>query len=179
MRLNNISAVALLLLLVLLLAPSVLSADWQYTRWGMSPEEVQAASLAHGDGELTEVASPVPLRAVPPTPAAAGGEGTPQPTPALRKLRGHYTVGDMAMLSTFAFEDGRLVSVALAPRGDAQDGRALLEALKGKYGTPDEVSGISTVWRVRGENLRVEFVQAFGLAAVTYTRLNAGEVGKL
>lgn len=88
--------------------PAAARADWQYTRWGMTPNEVVSASggAAAKDG--------------------ASGD-----------LKARYQSGEYRFEATFNFKGGKLWSVDLNGVSGPQC-FALTGDLKAKYGTPSE-----------------------------------------
>lgn len=117
---KNILAAALALL------PLPALADWQYTRWGMTPDEVVAA--AGGSAWLIK-------------PKKSGAEEV--------IALGRHSAGDLDFNVTFRFLDGQLNSVALFYdnngvggrlfRRDGQNCNTVRRALESQYGSPDSV----------------------------------------
>ena len=121
--------------------PSSASAQWQYTEWGMNPEQVVAAS----NGEVARAPSD-PQREWGGVDIAA--EGT-------------YRSGEYEFKSIFYFERNELVSVHLELQSTdlAGDAIALRHSLYGVYGEPfDETTGIMTIvtWHDTKKNNRVD-----------------------
>ena len=114
---------------VLFAAPA--AADWQYTRWGMTPQQVTAAS-----------------RGVAKTnPAEVSDTGTHRSERAL--LAGPYSAARMSFRAVFYFgnADKKLSKVHLILQGgaDCTDVRAELMNL---YGPPlSQAAGVVTRWR--------------------------------
>ena len=111
---------AALLTLVLALMPLRARAHWQYTRWGMTPEEVTKASEGAA-GPLTEADRPYRF--------ATASSIT-------QELSADYTSGDLRFRAIFGFEGGKLSLVTLHLLNDGGDGPKLRMALEGKYGSP-------------------------------------------
>ncbi len=64
-----------------------------------------------------------------------------------------YTTGAFSFQVDFGFDaSGKLIAVDLKLLSGGTNG-VLLVALKEKYGVPDEVSGITTIWRTRTDEI--------------------------
>ncbi|HZP98889.1 MAG TPA: hypothetical protein VFB13_05075 [Reyranella sp.] len=137
-------------------------ADWQYTKWGMTPEEVVAAS----DGKIKMLEKPRP---------AAPGE--------VALVEGRYESGDLKFSATFVFRDAEkksltLVSLALLD-SEKLTCAGVHEALFAKYGEPGHViSDRSTFtrqlfWQDRPTNLSIELFRTIKdiLCLVSYRPL--------
>lgn len=101
-------------------------ADWQYTRWGMTPEQVVAASA--GKAELLP-ASRRPR--IPPLETAASGE---------------FQDGALALRTAFSFNTngGGLACVSYGLM--SHDGDAAFKAnLTSRYGQPQRTSGLPAI----------------------------------
>ena len=94
-------------------------ADWAYTRWGMTPEEVQSAS----DGE-----------AVPLDPAAAATDMDLDPETTLLQTRWSVEEFDFQVFLNFTGNEPRLTEVILKAEGHNRG--ELGEALIERYGPP-------------------------------------------
>lgn len=121
--------------------PANASAQWQYTDWGMSPEQVVAAS----NGEVNRAPSD-PQREWEGVDIAA--EGT-------------YRSGDYDFKSIFYFTRNKLVAVHLELQSSdlAGDAIALRHSLYGAYGEAfDESTGMMTIvtWHDTKKNNRVD-----------------------
>lgn len=112
-----------LLPLSALLLASPAYADWQYTRWGMTPEQVTAAS----SGKVTV------------------GPGDPQEEYPSAKIgaSGDYSNGEFSFKAKFYFANGKLVDVRLklVSADLVGDGYKIKNALDGRYGKPFSESG--------------------------------------
>jgi hypothetical protein len=75
------------------IAPITARADWQFTRWGMTPSEVVAAS--NGTAKPT-----------PPSRAVKDGD---------EAVKGTYRTGDFTFTVGYVFEKDRLVAIRLKP----------------------------------------------------------------
>jgi hypothetical protein len=135
-----ITALAVGLAAILHACPA--AADWQYTKWGMTPEEVVKAS----GGLVREV----------PNPAKAGSE--------LLAVWGRHTAGDLEFTVSFGFLDGKLNSVLLVfQKREMQNCEDVASALEVKYGPPDinEADGLSKrmIWPKREGEAGIMFRQ--------------------
>lgn len=107
--------------LVVVFATGSASADWQYTKWGMSPAQVQAASK----GQLQ------------PCDQRCDGHKTATVIP---RLVGPYKSGEFSFTAFAIFDpSNKLTKVMLDTKGDV--GWAIALALKAKYGEPASQSG--------------------------------------
>lgn len=110
------------------IAEAAVRADWQYTKWGMSPDEVKAAS----DNRAAPVTSSLQRL---PTCNRKDGEGL---------LKVEYEASDLMFDATFLFESGAVQKRGLtgvhlrAPRGATE---RVEDALRAKYGEPREARG--------------------------------------
>jgi hypothetical protein len=124
---------ALLTIAVALLVPGRASADWQYTRWGMTPAEVVAASGGRATGvesEPDERVFELDYRAVAP-----------------------YRAMNVEVEARFFFTQGsgRLAAVKLIPTdvGRCDALRGAVEAVHGRSSHQD--FGFGSTWRWRDE----------------------------
>jgi hypothetical protein len=131
-------------------------ADWQYTRWGMSSDEVITASkgsLKRGDGQKSAQNSDT------------------------RQATGSYVTGDLEFDANLWFGPDGLRTVSLSLRDDkkCQD---IQRDLLGKYGTPVERSGGTVqrlMWADREANNRVALVTTgLGYCQLSYEPLISG-----
>jgi hypothetical protein len=95
------------------------SADWQFTIWGMSVEQVIDAS----HGALRKVGGAGPI-----------------------KVKGPYSTGDATYDAVFYFSDSGLDGVGLAQDG-AGNCQATKAALVAKYGAPSDSTTQHSTWR--------------------------------
>jgi hypothetical protein len=109
---------AALMALMLPFWPISANANWQYTKWGMTPEQVQSAAR----GKLTPV---------------AGQEACPACS-SVPLLAGNYSVEGQQFRVVFGFADGKLSQVILAmpATGRTWGCNELYDSLSLKYGTP-------------------------------------------
>lgn len=99
--------------------PGAAGANWQYTKWGMTPEQVQAAAK----GKLSPVAAPLAC----PTCAT------------VPLLAGDYEVGGQQYRVRFEFADGNslaTVVLAMPARRQSWGCNELFDSLSLKYGAP-------------------------------------------
>lgn len=129
------------------------SAQWQYTEWGMSPEQVIAAS----NGEVERAPSD-PMREWEGVDIAA---------------EGLYRSGKYDFKSIFYFSRNELVAVHLELQSSnlESDAIALRHSLYGVYGDPfDESPGLMTIvtWHDTKKNNRIDLL-AIGDKSVKIT----------
>jgi opacity protein-like surface antigen len=136
-------ALAAALSVVCVAAPA--AADWQYTKWGSTPEQVIAASGGSA-------------RAVQGTPAQ-------QVWGSDLRAEGTYTAGGFDFTSRFFFDPANRLSVVKLPLIDTSRCEQLRETVSGLYGQPIEgnANSDSMLWSdVKANNL-VRF-SSFGAA---------------
>lgn len=128
--------------LVSAFASSAASAHWQYTKWGMQPAEVVAASegkvrLSPGRPEQKEDGLEV------------GGEGA-------------HAVGSSGLPVTFYFNAGGLELVKLTAEGDGVC-YALNHRLAGEYGTPFAMDSnpvlLRKTWKDQDRGNQLEYLR--------------------
>jgi hypothetical protein len=103
----------------LALWPGAAGANWQYTKWGMTPEQVQSAAK----GRLSPVATP---------------GGCPACT-SIPLLAGDYAVGGQVFRARFEFADGNslaTVVLAMPSTGRTWGCNDLFDSLIRRYGAP-------------------------------------------
>lgn len=128
-----------LVLCLALVCSTTAHADWQYTRWGMTPAEVAAASngmVEVGTGDLKDAYDG----------AQIGATGT-------------YAAGKFRFQASFYFIGGKLADVHLRLVGG--DPYALKASLLGVYGKPfsDVEGGFDvTTWHDQPKNNRVDLI---------------------
>jgi hypothetical protein len=101
-----------------LLWPGAAGANWQYTKWGMTPEQVQSAAK----GKLSPVA----------TPGCAACTSIPL-------LAGDYVVNGQVFRARFEFTDGTAlfkVVLAMPSTGRTWGCNDLFDSLIRRYGAP-------------------------------------------
>jgi len=135
--------------------PTAAVADWQYTRWGMTPEQVISAS--RGQVSWRAIRQP-----------RTGG-----PT---EELGGTYVAGARTFDLKFTFTENRLslVSLEIEPCG------SLPTDLRSTYGAPvDEIRGDfpQTIWDDRRNDNRITLVRIFGSCLLSYGPLNERSTG--
>ena len=115
----------LLSLAVLFAAPAA-HADWQFAKWGMTPEQLVAAS--HGTAEL-----------LPP------GK-RPRMAPLETAASGEFRDGAMTLRTTFSFNiDGSGLSCVFYGVYSHSDDEAFKSALIKQYGPPQSRSGLPAI----------------------------------
>jgi hypothetical protein len=127
-------------LLLFLATPAL--ADWQYTKWGMTPEQVIAAS----GGKAVET-----------TAEEQKGKHRPAGAKTDVPLKAPFESGRFRFLAFFYFSapGGRLVGVHLELI-NSELGAELLESLRQKYGKPDidlKRSVSRVAWRASGDEV--------------------------
>ncbi len=116
------TTVALIALLLALAASVPVEANWQYTKWGMTPEQVKAAA---GSRSVQRVSDD----------EAAGHRIKDSRDQAV--LKSTWKSGDFEFQVFFYFRDGKKLSqVSLELEDAANQGLALVESLTQKYGKP-------------------------------------------
>jgi hypothetical protein len=138
------------------------SADWQYTKWGMTPEQVIEAS----GGSATWISPPDP-------PLRSGRQ---------LLVKSPYSAGQLHFSVTFVFAlpERHLAQVNMTLKGDDADADLLGQSLVAKYGVPrrgedDGYPGL--LWRDEAGNNLV-FVPS-GMAMVVYKPLRKLETNGL
>jgi hypothetical protein len=147
-----------------LLGSLAVRADWQYTKWGMTPEQVIAAS--RGAATLTTADERV---AESPT----NGSGD-----ALAKAL--YRAGESQFDAYFLFKANRLVSVRLDLKDPTPISSGVVRrALQLKYGEPisqTQTSGFSTVtWRAADEQVTFMLLGDGKSTSVHYQALHTAD----
>lgn len=117
------------------------SASWQYTKWGMSPEQVRGAS----GGKASETTSEERVGK-----GSSGSNGTDGPS-----LVAPYSSGKYVFDAFFYFDAANRLSKVTLELRDPSLGAELLGSLRGKYGKPmDESENQYThfaVWHKDGD----------------------------
>jgi hypothetical protein len=140
--------------LLVTLSPIAACADWQYTKWGMTPEQTAQASK----GQLR------------PCDASCKGYTSAGAT---AKLMGSYKTGDFSFVAYTIFDaSNRLNKVLLDMK--PSNGYALAAALRNKYGEPasrtrSSVMEINT-WRDQKDQITLLIIGdgTSGLVNLTY-----------
>lgn len=117
---------ALPLLAVLLLAAAPARAHWEYTRWGMTPEQVAQASRG-----AVRVIPPSARKPLPDTDLTAAAEGS-------------FTDGALRLLVRFGFDSKGLAIVAYAVT-DPRQNEALRAWLIRRHGEPQRTGGLPAI----------------------------------
>jgi hypothetical protein len=131
------------LFLAPLLAPPAARANWEYTRWGMNPEQVVAAS-----GGKAELLPGKPLQGMPLAPRATGT----------------FTEGSLHLRTTFTFEvpGGGLQCVSYGVLDHADDNNFKAALIK-RYGPAQTKSGLALVgqetlgWKTATDEIEATF----------------------
>ena len=136
--------------LALILATTPAFADWQWSRWGMSPAQVEKSSKA-----VTA------LSGVPPEDAGADG--------ITFKLQTPYTAGDYRFQVYFGFDaHNRLKLTALQLKSGTDIN--LLNSLEKKYGRAAKPTPLTWQWTTRRDVIEFH-TDASGAASVVYGEL--------
>lgn len=128
---------ALLLAALTALIPATASADWQYTEWGMSPDEVIAAS----NGAVK---------------AKSPREGE-RVFGADKKALGFYEAAGYTFESEFFFDAADRLQIVKLVLLDSSKCGDLKDTVQGLYGQPAERSDISWVWYDHENQNKVRF----------------------
>lgn len=135
----------------LALGGSAARADWQYTRWGMTPGQVVAAS--HG--------------------AVSTSSGDPGDHVEGEEVgaSGTYASGDFKFRAVFYFINDKLADIRLKLLGS--DPYALKNSLDGVYGKPfyDSHDGFIVTYHDAKKNNRIDLVTIGDLATLEYRPL--------
>lgn len=143
--------------LFLLLCCSSAHADWQFSRWGMTPDQLVQASggAAH-------------LEAIPP------GAGESETIEAV----GTLVSGELGFNVSYQFHDRRALTRVYLSLTRGECFRAW-DALKGKYGEPLYNSGdpiLATAdWRSDAENMKIEIMSGTNVCRIMYAPLRTGD----
>jgi hypothetical protein len=122
-------------------------ADWQFTRWGMTPDQVVAASKGAARLATEE--------------EAARFDG-PRQKQRRTLAVGSHTAAGIALSVRFVFENNRLVLVSTGVTRP-EDAEPLRQAMLMRYGQPAFVSRVSVLtqlgWSDRDRGNKVELIQ--------------------
>jgi hypothetical protein len=145
-----------------LCAASPALADWQYTKWNMTIDQVQRAS-----GNRLRQPTPQEQR-----------DYTVNGTPP--GLVGQYDTGTFQFRASFYFSvNGNLLSRAYLHLNDYTKARSLLDAMRGQYGNPlgeSRSMGAATMrWRDEKNGNEIEVFDMAGNFDVTYAPLTSGK----
>jgi hypothetical protein len=147
------------IVLLLTFFPTLAFAEWQYTKWGMTQQDVIDASNGIAVPDLD-----------------SKGHSTNE---AMSLLEASYSAGRFEFIVRFLFdkETRRLSSVHLNLKTPEQC-NLLLRELIDKYGPPRNIGGIAGEWRDESSNNRIQFVQMpISGCPLSYTRLR-GPINK-
>jgi len=137
-------------------------AHWQYTKWGMTPEEVVASS--NGGAHLDPAAKP-------------------QDDGGINAVRGSYSAGGKTFDLSFMFRTGRLTGVTLWEKGNQSGCNDLKATLVGTYGSSTAEDATRTVrsfdWRDTAQQNYIRLVDTgLMICAISYSELpNAAKSG--
>ena len=147
-----------------LLVPTAAKADWQYTKWGMTPEQVIAAS----DGAARPTSQPVVPMYQP-----IGGPSQAEIAASGPALRAPFTSGSRKFNVEFTFKNGKLTEVTLSGVTGA-DCYALEGELEARYSVPFKKNAVGdiTEWHDQTNNNSVMFlITAAPRCFITYQPL--------
>ncbi|MDB5615920.1 hypothetical protein [Tardiphaga sp.] len=156
MRLNLIVSI-----LIVSITPA--AADWQYTKWGMTVAQVQAASK----GKLR------------PCDAQCAGHSTSNATV---RLRGEYNAGEFAFSTWAAFDNqGRLNGIRLGLLDPSQV-TPLIGSVRAKYGEPESGSRGSSIlnistWRDRTDQISLTVIGSSNAELMYSPRVTPSNAG--
>ncbi|MBD3759359.1 hypothetical protein O4H52_09925 [Sphingomonadaceae bacterium G21617-S1] len=141
------------ILIATMMVASPAKADWQYTRWGMTPSEVETAAQAAGQTLI------------------------PSNQPMATRLLGHtgtYAVSGGVMEANFYYSDNKLEEVELKGSRDGQC-YVIGLGLNEKYGTPfsktDMVVATKFIWHDQDQGNSVEFMRFSSSCYLSYRSL--------
>lgn len=125
-----------------LLFPATAHANWQWTQWGMTGEEVRAAA---------------PTKVVPTTPEERSANSMSDGSQ-IALLSGRYSAGDFKFIVYFLFNDNGLKCVSLK-LADPSKSPALLSALIAKYGEGKDLTDQYMIGRRWTADDQVTYIQ--------------------
>jgi len=136
-------------------------AGWQYTNWGMSPEQVVAASkgkASSGSGEPGDRVSDSPLE--------VGAVGT-------------HSSGKWQFRTVFYFDGGKLSYIKATLQNGEKGCGSLWADMKSVYGKPfsedhDAIMG-TAIWQDSTKNNRVALLEIGDLCAIDYKPLKSAD----
>jgi hypothetical protein len=146
----NLAPAKILLFVAIALGCTAARADWQYTRWGMTHSEVEAAARS------------------------AGATLWPEQNVADRKngwrYRSSFNAGKHSFVVQFQFGQAeRLQTVNLALQPEGKEACAEVGAdLKIIYGKPVSATAVHQSWIHKAKNNRVEFVHSGSFCFIQY-----------
>jgi hypothetical protein len=148
----------------ILWAPQVARADWQYTKWGMTPEQVLAASK----GKLRRCSVD-----------ACKGQATDNTA---AQFYGEYVAGEFffTVYTMFDKRSNKLTSVNLILSDPAQ-GDSLVGSVRAKYGEPANQSRTAImslyVWRDQKDQISIIDIGRSNVSLQYQPRLNEANKG--
>lgn len=148
---------------ILSLISSQASADWQYTKWGMSPEDVISASGG------------IASRSLPENHVSRYLDDNQ-----IAKLAAPYVGDGVSFSAIFIFnEKNGLARVDLIASKTICDSGLLVRKIRGSYGAPDEINSVPgasfQTWWDRKNNNEIHY-STYKLCSLSYRQLN--EPGK-
>lgn len=162
------SAVSILALII----PTAAKADWQYTKWGMTPEQVIAAS--NGTAKPTAPAT-IPMY------QPIGGPTQTEIAASGPSLRAPFTSGSREFDAEFAFKNGKLSEVTLSGVTGA-DCYSLEGDLEARYSVPFKTNPAGNIheWHDQLNNNNIMFlITAAPRCFLTYQPLSTENSSKL
>jgi hypothetical protein len=119
-----------------LFSANIAHADWQFTKWGMSPDQVRTAAATAGW-------------------AVRPGRGDAAPwSGATVEFVGPYEIDEFKFEAAYGFKDGGLASVSLKSAGDQC--WLIHQRVQDRYGSPDQKFHSNTSadlrWRDQANN---------------------------
>ena len=167
---------------ITLLIASAAHADWQYTKWGMSPEEVVAASKGmvsrvtpeHLDRRRMETARIVELAENKHTLASADMLLARVDTTNPPSTMGKHDAGAFRFEAAMFFGESGLERVRLVLKDDSQT-TDLMNSLRSRYGDPEVVTsqefGKHYEWIASADRFTLKLIPSWG-GPVRRTTLN-------
>jgi hypothetical protein len=143
--------IRLVLLVALLVAAPEARADWEYTRWGMTPEQALTAS----NGQLKRC-----------DPQYCRSQTTKL---AQALLLGDYTSGEFNFVAFLLFDKrSTLLSQVTLKLKDLAKGSSLVGALRAKYGEPSDrrTTGVTDLWVWRGQEDQISYLGITGTSLI-------------
>lgn len=123
------------------------NANWQFTSWGMTPEQVQQAS-----GGTARPTTPDEKKAYTYSDQGIAAEETMP-----------YTAGDLSFTAYFLFGARGLQGVSLKLNGGEAQSQELQHTLVDKYGTPPVRGSISAGWETKTDKIQITAIDGVTL----------------
>lgn len=149
--------------LLTLIGPVAVRADWQYTKWGMTPEQTIAASGGTAVSTTEEEKRSQ-------SPANKSGEAL---------VKAPYQSGDFQFNAYFIFRKDRLVAVSLGLKDSTITSAYLLSSIQLKYGKPlsetrDSAYSVLT-WRNQDEQITIMTIGKGESLSINYQALRTAD----